>query len=262
MTSHRRPLKRFLVLITIPLLLNGCNSVGLEKRMKQSESLRNLGEAYMIEGKSTMALKELLRAEQLYADDPYLQNDLGLTFMDKDKLERAVTHFKKAADLKPDWPNARNNLATAYLRLQQWDTAIGYLKELSEDLLYTTPHFAHLNLAWAYFNKGDFSKAALHYEETLAHYEDGFKKDGTYLKALVGLGRTDLRTGKIPKAVAVLERAAAFGPDVAAVHLELGKAYAVAGSRDQARQALMRAAELAPDNETGEGARAVLKRLK
>lgn len=240
----------------------GCNSAGLEKRMKQSESLRNLGEAYMIEGKSTMALKELLRAEQLYADDPYLQNDLGLTFMAKDKLERAVTHFKKAVDLKPDWPNARNNLATAYMRLQQWDTAVTYLKELSEDLLYTTPHFAHLNLGWAYFNKGDFAKAALYYEEALDHYEDGFKKDGTYLKALVGLGRTYMRTGKISKAIAVMERAAAFGPDVAAVHLELGKAYAMAGNRDQARQALKRVSELAPDNETAEEARVVLERLK
>lgn len=262
MTIHHRPWRRLLFLIAVSLLLNGCNSVGLEKRMKQSESLRNLGEAYMIEGKSTMALKELLRAEQLYADDPYLQNDLGLTFMAKDKLERAVTHFKKAVDLKPDWPNARNNLATAHLRQKKWDTAIGYLKELSEDLLYTTPHYAHLNLGWAYFNKGDFTKAALHYTEALDHYEDGFKKDGTYLKALVGLGRTCLRTENVSKAVRMLEKAAEFAPDVAAVQLELGKAYAAAGNRNQARRALMRATELAPDNDTAEAARVVLERLK
>lgn len=257
----QRPSHLIHLILTV-LMVTSCTSASMEQQIKQSESLRNLGEAYMIEGKATMALKELLRANAIYGDDPYLQNDLGLTYMAKDKLDLAVTHFKKAVALKPDWPNARNNLATAYLRQEKWDTAITYLKELSEDLLFTTPHYAHLNLGWAYFNKGDYPQATQYYRKALSHYEDGFKKDGTYLKALVGLARTHLATGKTREAVATLERAAQFGPDVAGVHFYLGNAYAQAGDRTEARRAFLRVMALEPDTQLAEEARMASQRLK
>ena len=95
-----------------------------ENLRKQGESSRNLGEAYMAQGNYTAALKELLAAEQLTPDDPYLHNDLGLTYMAKDRLDLAIQHFKKALSLKPDYAPAMNNLGTAYLAQQNWDAAI------------------------------------------------------------------------------------------------------------------------------------------
>jgi len=50
---------------------------GVKLRKKQAEASRKLGEAYFQDGNYTYALRELLKAEQLYPDDHILQNDLG-----------------------------------------------------------------------------------------------------------------------------------------------------------------------------------------
>jgi type IV pilus assembly protein PilF len=261
MTNPYRFRSLFVLLLTASFIVSACTA-DLARRKKQSESFRNLGEAYMIEGRLTLALKELLRAQEVYAEDPYLQNDLGLAYMGRDKLDLAIVHFNKAVALKPEWPNARNNLATAYMRQERWDTAIGYLSELSEDLLYTTPHYAHLNLGWAYFNKADYGRARTFYRQALKHYEDGFKKDGTYLKALAGLGRTHLATGRVEVAIRFLERAMQFAPDVAGVHLHLGRAYAKAGKAALARSAFQKVMALAPESEMADEARTAEARLE
>lgn len=253
---------RLLHLFLAVLLVASCTSASMEQRIKQSESLRNLGEAYLIENKTTMALKELLNAEKLYDKDPYLQNDLGLTYMAKDRMDLAVTHFKKAVELAPDWPNALNNLATAYLKQERWDLAIALLKRLSEDLLYATPQFAFLNLGWAYYNKADYSKAEKYYRDALQHYEDGFPKDGTYLKALVGLGRTFMKTGKMQLAMTHLERAVRFAPNLAEVQMILARAYVLAGDNASARIAYQRVVALEPETQLAEEARNAAKRLK
>ena len=86
-------------------------------RKEQAIASRNLGEAYMGEGNYTKALRELLKAEQLNPNDPYLQNNLGLTYLAKGNPEKALSHFKRALERKPDYSPARNNLGTAYIAL-------------------------------------------------------------------------------------------------------------------------------------------------
>ena len=71
------------------------------ERKRQSEALRTLGERLMADEKFTPALRELQKAEDLYADDHILQNDLGLVYLQKGKLDLALTHLKKAVALKP-----------------------------------------------------------------------------------------------------------------------------------------------------------------
>ncbi|MBI9083929.1 MAG: tetratricopeptide repeat protein [Desulfobacterales bacterium] len=243
-------------------VLASCTTVSLEQRKRQSESLRDLGEAYLVEGKTTMALMELIKAEKLYDKDPLLQNDLGLTYMDKDRLDLAITHFKKAVELKQDWPNALNNLSTAYLKIGQWDLAIAHLERLSQDLLYATPHYAFLNLGWAYYNKADYGKAEKYYRDTLQHYEDGFPKDGTYLKALVGLGRTFMETGKIQLSVTYLERAIRFAPNLAEIHMILAQAHTRAGDNAKARLSYKMVLALVPETQLAEKARLAMEKLK
>ena len=244
------------------LLLASCTSASLEQKIRQSESLRNLGEAYLIENKPTLALVELIKAEQLYDKDPLIQNDLGLAYMAKDEFALAEIHFKKALALKPDWSNALNNLATAYLKQKKWDIAIGHLRRLSKELLYTTPHYAFLNLGWAYYNKADYGQAEKYYKMALGHYEDGFSKDGTYLKTLVGLGRTAMKTGKTRLAVSYLEKAVAFAPDIADVWLIQARAYALAGDTAKARKAYRKVMDLQPASRLAEDARKGMAQLR
>ncbi|PQP34327.1 pilus assembly protein PilF, partial [Desulfobacteraceae bacterium SEEP-SAG9] len=120
-------------LIATCTLMIGCMiacATNLEQIKLEAEAQRNVGEAYMAEGKYTAALKELLDAEKLYADDYLLQNLLGLAYMRKEKPELAVEHYKKSVELKHDYAPAKNNLGTAYLALGEWDAAIACFKEL------------------------------------------------------------------------------------------------------------------------------------
>nr|MBL0732303.1 tetratricopeptide repeat protein [Desulfobacterales bacterium] len=81
--------KFFIITFTIfGLFFVSCTSY-IEKHKKQEEAVRNLGEVYMSEGNYTFALRELLKAEKIYHNDPFLHNDLGLTYMAKDEKDLA-----------------------------------------------------------------------------------------------------------------------------------------------------------------------------
>ena len=208
--------KNWFLIATCTLMI-GCMiacATNLEQRKLQSEAQRDVGEAYMAEGKYTMALRELLEAEKIYADDPLLQNSLGLAYMRKKKPELAVEHYKKAVELKHDYAPAKNNLGTAYLALGEWDAAIACFKELNENVLYATPQYATLNLAWAYYNKGEYNFSEKYYNETLNYYKDGNPKDVNYIKAIRGLSQTYMAMGKTSKAVAILEEVTKNYPNV------------------------------------------------
>jgi tetratricopeptide (TPR) repeat protein len=101
----------YVVLVSIFFLVS-CTA-NLELRKNQEEALRNFGEAYIREGAYTKALRKLLEAEKLYAEDPHLQYDLGLVYMAKEKPNKAIEHFKKAVEIKPDYTPAKNSLGVA-----------------------------------------------------------------------------------------------------------------------------------------------------
>jgi Tfp pilus assembly protein PilF len=214
-------------------------TANLEVRKKQEVASRNLGEAYLRKGDYTSALREFLKAETLYPDDPYLQNDLGLTYMGKKKLDLAVKHFKKAIKIKPDYAPAMNNLGTAYIAKKEWDTAIAYFKEVANNLIYTTPHFPLSNLGWAYYNKKDYALAE-------KYYLDALKIEPKFINALLGLGQTYIALGRIPEAVATLKKAIDIYPRFAQLYLELAKAYTLSRDYKKALAAYNKIAELVP----------------
>lgn len=215
--------------------LSGC--VPNETLRKQGESSRNLGEAYMAQQNYTAALKELLAAEQLTPDDPYLHNDLGLTYMARDRVDLAIQHFKRALALKPDYAPAMNNLGTAYLALQDWDAAIVCFKSISGDLLYVTPHFPLSNLGLAYYNQKKYDLSAKYYLEAL-------KIEPKFQPAIRGLGRTYQAQGKRIEAVSLLEEGVKLFPKSPELNSELGAAYMASKNYPAAASAYARVIEL------------------
>lgn len=235
----------FLVLL-LGLLAAGC-AADKRTRIRQGEASRNLGEAFMQEGKYTAALKELLRAEELTPNDPYLQNDLGLTYLAKERHDLAIRHFKKAIEADPDYAPARNNLGTAYLAKGDWDAAISTLSQLTTDLLYATPHFPLTNLGFAYFQKKDYKTAERHYKEAL-------DLQPQYIIALRGLGRTYLAQRRIPQAIQTLEKASDLAPRFPDLYMDLARAYAAAANDEAALDAYRKVMALAPDSDLAEEA--------
>jgi len=243
MSLRFRTLSFFLVILLGTL---ACNETQ-QKQKKQAVAYRELAEAYFVERQYTLALQELLKAEKLEPEDALIHNDLGLVYMMKDRMALATKHFKRALAIKPDFSEAVNNLATALLRQEEWDEAISYLSELTENLVYTTPQYAQLNLGWAYFNKEDYVQAEKYYKLCIKHYDDGFPMDITYIKALGGLGRTYIATNKIAEALSSLGKAVKWAPTVPDTYFYMGQAYEKAGRLKDAKLAYLKVIEVAPD---------------
>jgi type IV pilus assembly protein PilF len=242
------PNRKLSCLISILLIfaLFSC-AANLEKRKHQSKVTRTLGEAYMRQGNYTEALKELLKAEELYPNDHLLQNDLGLVYMAKKSFDNAEVHFKKAIELKPEYAAAKNNLGTVYLATENWDAAIASFREVLGDLLYATPHFPYSNLGLAYFHKGDYRQAELNYLKAL-------EIEPNFVLALRGLGKTYLAMNRISAAISEFEKAVQQAPNFAELYMDLGDAYQQSHAYKKALLSYRKVVELAPDTPLSERA--------
>ena len=241
--------RTFSITVSLFLILTmfSC-AANLEKRKQQSKVTRSLGEAYMRQGNYTEALKELLKAQQLYPKDHLLQNDLGLVYMAKKSYDNAKDHFKSAIELKPEYAAARNNLGTVFLATEEWDAAIETFKAVLGDLLYATPHYPFSNLGLAYYHKGDYRLAEKYYLKAL-------DIEPNFVLALRGLGKTYLAMNNIPGAIAEFEKAIQQAPNFADLHMDMGDAYRLSSQYQKALFSYRKVVELAPDSPLAEKAK-------
>lgn len=250
-------MKRVLLIgiLLISVLMSCQNS---QEAIRQSQASRQLAEAYINQQKYTMALRELLKAEQYYDQDPDLHYDLGYVYMQKNSLDLAVVHFKKALELKPDYSLAKNNLGVVYMKQQQWDDAILCFRDLIENLVYTTPQKPMVNLGWAYYNKKEYTLAEKHYNDAFDLYRDGLIKDWDYIQALYGLSLIYMETGRTAKAVETLSLALKDAPRAYPLYFKLAEAYKHQSEYDKAEQAYRKVIEIAPQSELADKARIAL----
>lgn len=237
------------------VLFSACSHTSPMKNRQQAEAIRELGEAYMAEGNYTMALRELLRAEQLDPDDPYLQNSLGLTYMARGRHQTAVSHFKRAVALNPNYAPAKNNLGSAYVALEDWDNAIECFNDVKDDLLYATPYFPLSNLGYVYYRKGE-------YETARAYYREALEMERRFPRALHGLGLVSLATGNVDEAIRRFEEAIEVVPSAAEIHMDIGRAYEQKHEYSKALNAYEKAASMGRDTRVGDEAEAAIRTLR
>jgi type IV pilus assembly protein PilF len=236
--------------------INGCSGpTAAIADKRQAEAQRHLGDVYLNQGQYTPALQELLKAEALDPEDPYVQNSLGMVYTAKGKIDLAITSFKKALALKPDYAPARNNLGSAYIMQNNWDAAIACLLELTGNLVYATPHFPVYKIGWAYYNKKDYKLAETYFRQAL-------EIEPAYAPALWGLGLTYSANGKTDAALEQLEKAVQKEPGFAQAHLDLGNLYQIKGRSDKAIESYQRAVALAPGSPLAQKADAAIAILK
>jgi type IV pilus assembly protein PilF len=241
-------------LAVMAICTSACTS-NLQVQKKQGEASRNLGEVYFRQGNYTEALREFLKAESLYPDDPFLQNDLGLTYKAKKKPDLAIIHFNKALALKPDYPSVKNNLGTVYLDKGEWDVAIEYFKEVVGSLVYGSPHLPLSNIGWAYYNK----KAYVHAEK---YYIEALEIAPNFINALRGLGLTYMAMGKVPEGVEILEGAVKAYPRIALLYFDLAAAYTLLHDYESALNAYKKVDELAPKSSLARQAEKAVQKIK
>ncbi len=254
---HKNRFSRMLCVVALLCLFSCAASNNPAEDRRQEEAIRAIGEAYLQQQQFNQAIKELHKAEKVFADDHILQHDLGLAYMGKDRIDTAITYFKRAIELKPDYAVAKNNLGSAYIFQKKWDEAIEVFESISGDLFYATPHYPLSNLGWAYFNKQNFMLAEEYYLQAL-------EIEPYFPVALRGLGRTYTRVGRDEKAVETLEKAVEMstGPAKGEAYFLLGKAYMGKGETLKAREALIKAVEFNPRSEMAREAKKTLVELE
>jgi len=230
----------------------------------RSKGYRDVGREYIVQGKYTLALRELLKAEKLYADDHVLQDYMGICYREKEKYQQALEHFNKALAIKPDYGIARNNLGTTYLKMNSWDKAIEQFKMLTEGQyvdIYVTPHYPLANLGLAYYQKGDYEKAAVYYTDALDYYRDGFTKDYYYKLVVIGLARTKIAQADFREAISLLKNLTEEYPDQARIHFELANVYRDSGNFGAALISYRRVVQLAPETPIADASVEEIERL-
>ncbi|SDT87110.1 tetratricopeptide repeat protein [Desulfobacula phenolica] len=206
------------------------NNLHSENKRKIAAATQRVGEEYYNAGKYTAALKNLLEAQKIIPNDPYLHNSLGLVYLAKQRYDLAENEFKKALDLKADYSQAENNLGAVYLKQEKWNLAIKCFESVCENLLYSTPEIPLSNLGWAYFHQKMFKKAKQYFIQSMEIRPD-------FLIAVHGIASVYNETGYPSKAIEFLHRALEKNPGAAILHSDLAKAYEALKEFDKAQKA-------------------------
>ncbi len=239
----------FLVLLFLP----GCAH---REEMKREASTRlGIGVGYLGEGKPSLALKELLKAEKLDGSDPRIKNALGLTYMALGDLKKAEEYFREAIELRDDYSEAYNNLGLLLSREGRSEDAIKAYEKAVENLLYQTPERAYNNMGIEYEKLGRL-------EEAKNAYLRAISLSPQFPAPYYNLGRLYSRQGRLDRAVEYLEKAVSLNPGFVSAYYQLGEVYLERKEYDKALESFKKVVKLSKTEEVREMARKYIELLE
>lgn len=242
-----------LALLLLVLLTTGCGATA--KHRKEAETHYMLGVSYLREQNPTLALRELLLAEQKDNDNADIQNSLAQAYQLKRAFPDAERHYLRAVRLDRDNPLYQNNLAALYLDMERWDDAIIHFRKAADNLLFTNPEVALTGICYSYYHKGEYLDAIAACKEALNH-------NSRYAQAHLRLGEAYYALDKVGPAADSFRQALALSPDNVLVHYRLGQAYMKLKRPQQAADSFREVLRLAPDSELARSVTEYLKILK
>ena len=201
------PLKRlnFLFICSFICLVTACATFQNEDEKTALLHLQ-LGTSHFNQGNYPQALKELLIAEKLDADNAAVQNALGLAYFVRDRFDLAEKHISKALSLRPDYTDARNNLASVYLEQGKYDLALVEANKVAADLTYLAPEKAQINLGMVYFRKGQFPAAKAKFQKAVELQKDNCLATSYYGRSLYELKDLKRASEALDQAVGFCQR--------------------------------------------------------
>jgi len=242
-----------IVLLFIMAFSAGCGA--MEASRKKASYHYQMGLSYLAEGNYTKALIDLTEAEKITPDDPLLLNYLGQAYYFKKRFDLAEPKYLRAIELRPDYSEARNNLGATYLELQQWDNAIKQFTLVCNDIFYQNHDAAAMNLALAYYGKGDYDMALSLLHPVIAN-------NPRSPVARVNLGRVYFADDKTSLAIEEFKKAIEFSGNYAKAHYHLALAYLKNKDFSAAKAEFCEVIRINPDDELGQISKERLQMLR
>lgn len=239
--------------VLVSLLGTGC--AAMEASKKKASYHYQMGLSFLAEGNYTRALIDFTEAEKIIPDDPQLLNYLGQVYYLKKRYDLAEPKFLKAINLRPNFSEARNNLGVNYMEMQRWDDAIRQLTIVVDDLFYQDHDNARMNLALAYFGKGDRSTA-------LSVLRPVISSNPRNPVARLNLGRIYMADDKVALAIEEFRRAIELNRDYAKAHYNLALAYLKIKDIPAAKKEFSEVIRIDQDGEFGQLSREYLDMFK
>jgi len=183
--NHWNKVARWRLTATLMALVGCGATVRIDPEASEKRYL--LGADYFAKGAVRPALAELLKAVELNPQNAEAHQLLGIVFLrqavDTEEMmeragcmkgeearlsrterdsyfKRAEEQFRLATTFRPQFSEAWNNLAVVQIQFRRWDDAIASTNKALSNMVYGEPWAAQGNLGWAYFHKGEHTKAA------------------------------------------------------------------------------------------------------
>jgi type IV pilus assembly protein PilF len=221
------------IVLMAGLLALGCvtpNANEREHRQRQARSHYDLGVDHLANGRTELALGELLAAEEILPKDPWVQLWLAEAYRRKERLVEAEAHLLRSLKLQPGFQEAQLNLSALYIQLERYQEACQHAQALWEDPTFPGPWRALTNLGWAEFK-------LRRYEAARGHLEKAVETNDRYWPALLDLGILDAEQGRRLEALHRFQQALDAQPPQTAsdeVNYRMAELYVALGHRARA----------------------------
>jgi tetratricopeptide (TPR) repeat protein len=224
--------------------ITGCATTPWDQ--EQADLHLKIGIAHVHADNYTSALKELLQAEKLGKPNAQVHYLLGVSYYyGKGLNELAISEVKKAVSIDPNYSEAYNFLGVIYSGMGKWDQAIEAFEKALSNILYDTPAFAHYNMGWAYYRKGDYASAQQQYQLAVAN-----KVDPILLPILEkNWGIVLYSQGQTVEALKHLQKSVGLVPSMAESYYWIGQCFMEQKNKEKAKAAFQEVVKLAPDTE-------------
>lgn len=243
--------------LLLTLIVSGCAS---QKTKDEAQLHARIGTALLQQGHYPEALRELLTAESMNPRDAGIQNNLGLAYFMRERYKLAATHLENALAIDPKYSEARNNYGRVLIEMGRYEQAVRELNKVIDDLTYTDPAKALVNLGLAYFRKGNFDEARKVFSKAIGINRENCLAQTMYGRSLFEAAKFELAAQSLDNATVVCRAGNPAGYDEPQYYG--GLAYYKLGKTSAAVSRMEDVVKLYPDGQYAKKAESLLKLMK
>jgi type IV pilus assembly protein PilF len=238
----------------------GCatfTGAGSPEDARKAASHVQVGGDHLANGRSALALREFLAAEQLDPKNAQVHYALADAYLARNKRAESEKHARRALELFPDYHDARLFLTALLLIEKRYADAIPECNRLIDDPTFEAPWRALTNRAWAEYKLGRAKDA----RDSLAQARE-YRKN--YWPATLALAIFEGDAGHRVEAIRLYKDIIALAPGPAVeseVNYRIAAIYVSLGKRKEAVGHLTTSVARAPESQWARKSQEYLKHL-